>query len=298
MKKFASVLIAAILAAFALPAPVRAGGGTILSISGVPSECHPGAEFSIFITATTPIYGATLYIQTVSGFETAAPPGFGGVRSGNAGGGVSASSDPSRGDLVNFVAGFSEPRSAPIATLSWVAGDPGCFGFRITGVATDGDLYDVPVDMSFVVHVRLFGDMDYSGVVDIDDVLALASGLVGWGGPRWTIESHRLADMYVDDQLNHMDVVNLMRHILGLPLLFGGPAGKIATGTNPPEVIANARKALADLGDREGQIVDQLRSMILELVPEAAESAASDAVGVPTAIRSSSWGAIKASMME
>jgi len=62
-----------------------------------------------------------------------------------------------------------------------------------------------------------------------------------------------------NDRLDHMDVAHLLRKILGLPALYG-QAGKIAAaGPNPPEVIANARKALADLSGREGPVADQLR---------------------------------------
>jgi len=101
-----------------------------------------------------------------------------------------------------------------------------------------------------------------------------------------------------NDRLDHMDVAHLLRKILGLPALYG-QAGKIAAaGPNPPEVIANARKALADLSGREGPVADQLREMILQLVPEAAEDAVSGASGPPTAVQSMSWGAIKASMTE
>lgn len=296
MKKFASVLIAAILAAFVLPAAVLAGGSS--SIISVPEMINvtPGAEFSVPIAATTPIYGASLSVHTVSGFETAAPPRFLGVLSSSSG--VCAAADPSRGDVVRVVAGFGVSSPDQFGTLTWVAGDVGDFSFRVFGVATDDDLNEFEVDVWFVVRVRLLGDMDNSGVVDTNDAMDLAAGIVGWGGqPRWTAESHPHADMDNNGKLDHMDLVHLLRQIIGLYPLYG-PVGKLTAGPNTPEVVANARKALADLSTKEGLIADQLREMILQLVPEAAESAVSGAVGVPTAVRSSSWGAIKASMTE
>jgi len=183
------VLMVAILAAFILPVPVRAGGSSIISVcEGV--TVAQGASFEVPISATAPIYGASLEIQTISGFETSAPPAFGGMWSTSAG--VAAESDPSRSDMVYFVFGSAEPKDGCIATLRWVAGDAGSFGFRISGYATDADMaVRVGIEVLFVVNVRLFRDMDGNGVVDTDDAMSLAEGIVGLGGqPRWTAGSH------------------------------------------------------------------------------------------------------------
>lgn len=269
--RFFSIVIVVAMAVIIVPDKVLA----VVDTLSVPDTIRAvaGADISVPVVVGVTIYGGQINFRSAD-----KDPVFFGARLS----GFSSAGPRTNGAALLWA--FSEPTGGHLADVMFRP-TSGEYRLMVTGeltVATTMQTFSV--EEVCIMLIRTSGDTDGNNVVDATDVLALSAGIIGYAGqPIWIFGVHPEGDMDANRRLDYMDVVHLLRKVLGLPSLL---RGKVVAAGNTPEVIANARKALADLSDKEGPVADQLRQMIVQLVPEVS-------IVQPTAVETTTWGALK-----